>query len=168
MKTIRAIAGLMLAFLCCSATATDLPKMDGVWLKDGIEAYDRLMGQRGTGDDMANGILMSGWLRGVIAAQQHSSSNLTFRMMLFANVYRDLKQKGDEKNAEIARNLYKDAQTYAPKFDVPAGVTMDQIAAVVLKYLTNHPEKWQYSAVGLTNEALAEAFPQRLPIQELK
>jgi len=168
MKTIRAIAVLMLAFLCCSATAADLPKIDGVWLKDGIDAYDRLVGQRGTDDDMTKGILMSGWLRGVIAAEQYSSSDLMFRMMLFANAYRALKQKGDEKNAEIARNIYKDAQTYAPKFNVPAGVTMDQITAIILKYLTNHPEKWQYSAVMLTNEALAEAFPQQLPIQELK
>ena len=168
MKTMRTMAGLMLAFLCCLATAADLPTMDGVWLKDGIDAYNRIMGHPSSRDDMVKGALMSGWLSGVIAAQQQSSSDSMLRMTLFASIYREAKQKKDEKNAEIARNAYTTAQLYVPKFDVPVGITMDQIAAVVLKYLTNHPEKWQYSAVSLTTEAMTDAFPKQLLTQELK
>ena len=34
-----------------------------------------------------------------------------------------------------------------------------QLAAVVSKYLTNHPEKWSEPAVDLVIKALQEAFP---------
>ena len=42
---------------------------------------------------------------------------------------------------------------------VPAGLMAGQLAAVVSKYLTNHPEKWSEPAVDLVIKALQEAFP---------
>ena len=159
MKTIQAVTGLALVLLCFSVSAADVPTLDGVWLKDNIDAYNRLMAKRETGDDMTNAILISGWLRGVVAASQQSSTDIAVRMSLIARLHGDFKQKGDQKNAERMRVLYEDAKSYVPKFDVPSSTTMDQTTAVVLKYLTNHPEKWQSSAVSLTNEALTEAFP---------
>jgi hypothetical protein len=167
MKTIRTMAGLILAFLCCLATAADLPPQDGVWLKDGIDAYNRFMGQGGAQSDIMKGMGTAGWLGGVITAQRDRTSEFLLSMGVFAGTYRDLKQKND-KDAEIARNLYKNAQFYVPKFNVPVNVQIEQIMAVVLKYLTNHPEKWQYSAISLTKAALTDAFPEQLLTQELK
>src|ERR1035437_5434497 len=140
MKAIRATAGLMLAFLCCLATAADMTPQDGVWLKNGIEAYNRAVVQGATSNDIMNGMAMAGWLGGVISAQRDTSSGFTIQMGFFAYSYSEFKKKKDEKNAEIVRTLYNDARSYVPKFDVPSGVQIDQIMAVVLKYLTNHPE----------------------------
>jgi hypothetical protein len=44
-------------------------------------------------------------------------------------------------------------------FEFPEGVNMGQICAVVSKYLKNHPEIWNKSAIDLVVDALMEAFP---------
>lgn len=40
-------------------------------------------------------------------------------------------------------------------------VNPGQLRAVVRKYLNDHPERWHFSAVQLTMEALSKAFPCR-------
>jgi hypothetical protein len=44
-------------------------------------------------------------------------------------------------------------------YNVPDGVNMEQLVAVVFKYLKKHPEKWNESAASLVIKALKEAFP---------
>jgi hypothetical protein len=46
---------------------------------------------------------------------------------------------------------------------VPAGLMVGQLAAVVSKYLKNHPEKRSEPAVDLVIKALKEAFPLKRP-----
>lgn len=45
-------------------------------------------------------------------------------------------------------------------FSLPSGAGYLQIAAVVRKYLADHPEKWNQPAYKLTVEALNKAFPR--------
>lgn len=42
-----------------------------------------------------------------------------------------------------------------------AGVTQFQVAAVVAKYLKEHPELWNYPAAILVQTALLQAFPRQ-------
>ena len=42
---------------------------------------------------------------------------------------------------------------------VAMGITINQISAIVSKYLKNHPERWNESAAVLVIDALVEAFP---------
>lgn len=46
-------------------------------------------------------------------------------------------------------------------FCTPQNVTVDQIRAITLKYLTAHPEKWDGVAAFQVMNALTEAFPCR-------
>ena len=46
-------------------------------------------------------------------------------------------------------------------YSVPEGVTVNQLAAVVSKYLKEHPERWSSSAYYLVKDALQRAFPGR-------
>lgn len=41
----------------------------------------------------------------------------------------------------------------------PEGVTGEQVIAVVIKYLQEHPEHWHYSASSNVMEAINKAFP---------
>lgn len=42
---------------------------------------------------------------------------------------------------------------------MPNGVTIEQVARVVVKYLTDHPETLHFEAGALTGHALKSAFP---------
>ncbi len=167
MMIIRSFAGLIFALLSFLASSAEMPSPDGVWLRDSIEAFNRI-GTGGTQDDLVKGMAIAGWIGGVIATQRDTTSRMQITMGFFAYSYREFTQKKDEKNAALVRQLYSNARMYAPKFNIPSNVQIQQIMAVVLKYLNAHPEKWQYSAISLTNEALAEAFPEPILTQELK
>ena len=41
---------------------------------------------------------------------------------------------------------------------LPPNVTIDQVRAVIVKYLDNHPEKLHLPAIGLVSPAVIEAF----------
>jgi hypothetical protein len=44
-------------------------------------------------------------------------------------------------------------------FCVPSQATKGQMVAIVIKYLNDHPDRWQYTAHSLVKDALLEAFP---------
>ncbi len=44
-------------------------------------------------------------------------------------------------------------------YNLPARASVGQIAAVVSKYLKNHPDEWSEPAAVLVVKALSEAFP---------
>jgi len=44
-------------------------------------------------------------------------------------------------------------------FCTTRGVTRGQLSAVVTKYLNNNPERWNYAAHILVNDAMKNAFP---------
>ncbi len=46
----------------------------------------------------------------------------------------------------------------AMEFDLPDGVTRGQVAAVVSKYLKEHPELWNRPAYKLVQQAIIEGF----------
>ena len=159
MTKIQVLTALLLSLLFCMANADEQQIADGVWLKNGIDAYNRIVAKQATQDDIANGALISGWVSGVLSEQQERNSIFKMQVGFFEFGYRDAKNKGDKKKAEHFQSLYKNAQIFSPRFIVPDSVTKQQIMAILYKYLSNHPEKWQYSAVSLTNGAMEEAFP---------
>jgi hypothetical protein len=46
-------------------------------------------------------------------------------------------------------------------YEMPSGVTVGQVCAVVGKYLDAHPKLWNLPACNLVKSALIEAFPKR-------
>lgn len=52
-----------------------------------------------------------------------------------------------------------DGPARGKKFCPTNGITGGQMVAVVAKYLTAHPERWNYNANSLVIDSLREAFP---------
>ena len=46
-------------------------------------------------------------------------------------------------------------------FDIPVGVKLSQIHAIVGKYLDDHPSDWNLAADVLVTRALKKAFPKK-------
>lgn len=46
-----------------------------------------------------------------------------------------------------------------PKYRLPPGTSRTQLAAVISKYLRNHPEKWNNPAPIMVIDALIKSFP---------
>jgi len=44
-------------------------------------------------------------------------------------------------------------------FYIPESAKADQLAAVVRKYLEDHPERWHFTASSLVADALMQSFP---------
>ena len=47
------------------------------------------------------------------------------------------------------------------EYPMPGGVTRDQLAEVVSKYLKENPERWGNPATFLVDKALRKAFPKK-------
>jgi hypothetical protein len=46
------------------------------------------------------------------------------------------------------------------EYSMPVGITRDQLAEVVSKYLKENPERWSNPATFLVDKALRKAFPK--------
>jgi len=46
-------------------------------------------------------------------------------------------------------------------YNMPNGIELKQLLAIVTKYFKAHPESWNDSAFMLVIEALKEAFPKK-------
>ena len=87
--------------------------------------------------------LSSGFLKGNKLYEQCTSSDLLFCLGYVMGVSDALKLSA------LKLNL----------FCSPSSVTAHQELAVVVKYLRDHPETWNYSAASDIGVALAMAFP---------
>jgi hypothetical protein len=132
---------------------------NGVSLKKGLDAYDRIYVTRNASDDdFRDGTMLIAYVSGMLAV--HRANNLT-AMLLFAgtNVSTDgnAKQNMSEVNAVRLRTLL----AFTPLLTLPDNVPPDQLVAILRKFLNEHPERWGQQAANLITDALAEAFPRK-------
>jgi hypothetical protein len=78
---------------------------------------------------------------------------------------------GDLRNASLFVQYIEGVLTTAPGgtfwgYQLPDGETIGQVNAVVSEYLKAHPDKWNATGTQLILEALREAFPAKLTIDD--
>ena len=135
------------------------PTYNGVSLKKGLDAYDRMyVTKNASDDDFRDGTMLIAYISGMLAV--HRTNNLT-AMLLFAanNVSTGGKSKQAMSGTDSVR--LKTLLAFTPLLTLPENVPPEQLVAILRKFLNEHPERWSQHAAGLITEALAEAFPQK-------
>lgn len=96
--------------------------------------------------DFGNGIAL-GFISAVAEMSAHSTDNTINGIKYYLNLTPD-------KQREMASRV-----VVGKMICIPGGVTRGQLMAVVKKWLSTHPEKWNEDAHKLVQEALKTGFP---------
>lgn len=150
----KLIALLLLAL--STASWAQGSKLDGMWLKLGLEAGERIKARQHVSDeDFAHSMEVIGFINGVVSA--HVSNNLKASLIAAAiSTARDSEGRKSFTSEEEAK--VRTALVFSPLRRFPENVSRGQVLAVVSKYLAANPERWNQPAEMLVVAALAQAF----------
>lgn len=150
---------MLLLFAASASSWAQATKLDGAWLKRGLDAAERINAmQTSSEDDFAASMAAVSYINGVVSAHRDNS----FKAKLIAAVAltnRDSEGRKAFNPAEEA--TIKTAMLFAPLRDLPDDVSRGQVFAIVNKYLSANPEKWNQSADSLIVDALSGAFKRQ-------
>lgn len=124
--------------------------LDGTWLKQGIDAFERVEARTsrpGDIDGQTAAILMA-YVNGV--SDVHLQNKVMFEL---------LEKSARTNPSTVTPEGLKLASVFALLRRKPNDLSMHQTLAIVKKYLADHPQKWHEPANFLIFTALLEAFP---------
>ncbi len=155
----KALIGLVLCLLSAASFAQQQPAIDGNWIKNSIDAYDRVnVTRNGTSDDVSDSLLFIYYVSGMLAV--HRQNNLLASMFAFGLDKAKKPQPNAAASAEIDKQL-RIAFAFTPLLAIPDTLTPQQIVAILRKYLNANPEKWGTNAPLLITNAFQEAFAKK-------
>lgn len=142
----RFLAALFFAVCTCASAQQQLT---GATLVKYLESSDRVEQLKGSNEDFGNTMLLGGYLIGIIHV--HRQNNLTVLLLAAAS----------DKGQKIPLEAIKVGMALTPLLRLPDNLTIDQVRAILRRYLNAHPELWHNEGYTLVVNALAEAFPAR-------
>lgn len=152
----------LLLFVFSSPVYSQLPiTPNGNWIKDGIDAFDRVYVTRnGTNEDLEDSSMLISFVYGMIAV--HRQNNLLATLLITASSPSNSNKSAKGMTPEATARV-KTALAFVPLFCIPDTVTPAQIVAVLRKYLESNPEQWNKNAPVLITDALKTSFKKCVP-----
>ncbi len=138
----------------------------GVWLRNGLVAILKCNQPRSpanpiTDDDVKMAATVNGFISGVWLTLRDVKNHATNEYVRHMAIRDKAKASGDVGTEQWAKaRLWILAET-AMEFDPPSNVSIDQVRAVVEKYVNMHPERWGDDEVVIIRNAVIEAFPPK-------
>lgn len=132
---------------------------NGVSVKKGLDAYDRIyVTKNASDDDFREGTMLIAYVSGMLAV--HRANNLT-AVLLFAANNPESAGAARPKTSEVEVMRLKTMLVFTPLLSLPEALPPKQLVAILRKFLNEHPERWSQSAVSLITDALVGAFPSK-------
>ena len=149
MKTLLAV--LLVIGMSNAAAQTD--RRDGNWISTGLEAFDRTaITQTATTQELVDVTSLIGFVSGILAVHRQNNS-----IALKSIAATSQNRRGTLSESEAVR--LQTTLLFAPLLKLPDELSEQQIAAVLRKYLAQHPAKWGRPAEIIILDAFILAFP---------
>jgi hypothetical protein len=134
---------------------------DGNWIKEGIDAFDRVhVTRNGTTEDLEDSSMLVSFVYGMIAV--HRQNNLLATLLIAASSPSNNNINAKDMSPETLARV-KTALAFVPLMAIPDTLTPAQIVAVLRKYLDSNPEQWNKNATFLITEAMKASFEKQAP-----
>ncbi len=150
--------GASFIFFSTLALAQSDEKLDGNWIKKGLDATNRVVVAGNSSDeDVIISLNLVYYVYGMLAV--HRSNNVGPGLLAkAAQLSNEKKQQNDQPSCND--QAIRTALLFTPLIGLPDNITPQQIIAILEKYMKSHPEKWSLDASSLITDALVEAFPR--------
>jgi hypothetical protein len=147
----RFVVAILSALLVQVAVAQPA-KRDGTWLKDGLDATDRVwVSKTPTEQEAISSIALTSYIYGMLAV--HRQNNL--KAVLLAGM---VESKGGKSVSDVDNARLRTAFMFVPLLKIPDELSAQQVAAILRKFLADNPARWNESADTLITDAFESAF----------
>jgi Rap1a immunity proteins len=154
---VKLLAAVLLCVLHGVASAQGAT-FNGVSLKRGLDAYDRIHVTKNASDtDFQEMTLLIGYVSGMLAV--HRENNIRAVALFVAG--KEIKDLSKKQRSEVESDRLMRLLGFTPLLALPDNVPVEQLLAVLRKYLNEHPERWDQHGAILITAALADAFPRK-------
>ena len=151
----KALLFLVLSLTHAWASAQS-SSLDGNWLKQGVDAFERAhISRSGTAEDLNTSTAFVSYLSGMVAV--HRQNNL-LAILLWSGAKKSTDKTGQVRLSEPDTVRIQTAAAFTPLRSLPDNLSPQQLVAVIHRFLDDHPEKWGADASSLVTEALRSAF----------
>ena len=156
---------VLLVVLALSLQAQE-PTQPGVWLRKGLVAIQKCNQPLNpanpiTDDDVKRAATVNGFLSGVWLTLMDVKNHATNEYVRHIAIRDKAKSSGDVGTEQWAKARLWILSETVMEFDPPSNVSIDQVRALVEKYVNAHPERWGDDEVVIIRNALIEAFPPK-------
>lgn len=139
--------------VCLQTSFAQTTKRDGNWLKNGLDAFDRVFVTQNANEQDANaGLTLMSYVSGMLAV--HRQNNLGALVLAYA-----LNSSPQKPLSETDRAKIQTAFLFVPLLKVPDDLSPQQVTAILRKFLAQNPARWSESADKLITDAFAVEFP---------
>jgi hypothetical protein len=141
----------LLLFTTCAMA--QVVKRDGVWLKNGIDAYDRtFVLKNGSDQDVSDALILVAYVSGML--EVHRQNNLNAGLIAMGANSGRVRKMSEADAAKVKIALF-----FAPLLKVPDDLSPPQVVAILRKYLSQNPAKWTEPAHELVTDAFVSEYP---------
>jgi Rap1a immunity proteins len=154
MKLLAAVLFCVLHGVASAQSAT----YNGVSLKSGLDAYDRIYVTKNPSEgDSHERTMLIAYVYGMLAV--HRENNL--KAMILFTAGNDPKVGHTKQRSEVDAARLNTLLAFTPLLTLPDNVPTEQLVAILRKYLNEHPERWDQHGAILITAALVDAFPRK-------
>lgn len=150
---------LLMIYAFTTVAGAQSAQLDGTWLKQGVDAFDRsYVTRNGNADDLSRTTELLAFVTAVVSVQRQ---NNLLALLVSSGIKKSTDNNGQVKLDEVDAGRVQTAAMFTPLRALPDRLSPEQVVAIVSRFLISNPQRWGESAAGLVTDALREAFNKK-------